>query len=133
MSGASTESAAVSSSSTDWSSSSITKVKTPPSLTPSRSVICFAADAREQVVGEQDFLRGFALARLALGLGVEHDLHKAGRGNAALFLSARHLSPVELRGALPRHRRQGYSDAAVRKQCRNHPGGTWCDAERSCA
>ena len=96
----------------------MTNVKTPPPPDALAQRHLLAADAGEQVVGEQDLLRGFALARLAFGLGVEHDLHKAGRGNAALFLSARHLSPVELRGRVASPSGQGYSDAAVRKQCR---------------
>ena len=72
MSGASTDRTAFSSSSTDWISSSITNVKTPPSLTPCLQGHLFAADAREEVVGEQRFLLVFDLQFSTLGLGVEH-------------------------------------------------------------
>ena len=53
------------------------------------------ADAGEQIVGEQHVSVGRGLLRLALGLGVEHDLHQARSRLPAVFrLGSRHvLSP----------------------------------------
>ena len=55
----------------------------------------FVADAGEEVVGEQDVSVGLGLLGLALGFGVEHDLHAARSRLPAVFrLGSRHvLSP----------------------------------------